>query len=239
MIARLVWYAFLLVLAAITVSVQLDRQSAVLPSMAELTPEPARGFAQAQITARALQNGPPERALTEARKLVDRRPLPAETLRLLAQAQFAAGEVEEGLVTVQVAAKRGWRDPVAQESMLRLAIAVGDEAEAARRYTALILQSRTGDALLEEFGSILFTTENDIAARSLIDILVGTDRWSSAFLRRGARVLPPDAFGRIVAIAAAEGANFDCNVLQAATRSAAARSEAGSGQLEEVAARYC
>lgn len=239
MMGRIAWYAMLLALAAIIIAVQIDRQSAVAPAMAELTPQPVRGFAQAQIAARARQSGPPERALEEAKRLVARRPIPAETLRLLAQAQFAAGQAEAGFTTIQVAARRGWRDPVAQESMLRLAVAVGDEAEAARRYTALMLQNRTQDALLKEFGTTLFGGESDEAAQSLVDVLAGADRWSSAFLRRGARVLPPDAFARIISEAASKGAEFDCGALQAASRAISDRSSQAAAMIVAVAEKSC
>lgn len=239
MIARLAWYSALAAVAAVTASVQLDRQSAIVPSMASLTPEPARAFAQAQIAAQTLRAGPPERALVEARTLVERRPIPAEALRLLAQAQLAAGKEEEGFITIQVAAKRGWRDPVAQEAMLRLAVAVGDEAEAARRYTALMLQSRTEDALLTEFGEVLCATGDGAAARSIVDVLAGTDRWTNAFVARGARVLPPEAYAEIIAEALDKGAEIDCDQVQRILRPLGKRSEAATKKLERTLERTC
>lgn len=215
MIGRLAWYSLLAAIAAITVSVQIDRQSAIQPAYAPLTPEPFRGFAQAQLAAIALQSGDADRAVSEARLLVERRPIPAETLRLLAQAQFAAGHQDEGFVTIQVAAQRGWRDPAAQESMLRLALAAGDEAEAARRYTALFLIRSTQDALLQEFGADLFSDVDGPAVAELAKIVAGSNRWRRAFLSRGARVIPRDAFAAIIETAAEQGGAFRCDDLQA------------------------
>nr|WP_298925176.1 hypothetical protein [uncultured Erythrobacter sp.] len=213
MIGRLIWYAALLLVAAVTAALQLDRQSASIPALSKTVPPPARGFAQAQIAARALRAEEANAAVEEAKLLVERRPIPAESLRLLAQAQFAAGQTDEGFLTIQIAAKRGWRDPAAQEAMLRLALAAGDEAEAAKRYTALFLQNRTEDALLIELGATLFAPPDSPATQTLIDIVSGSERWPDTFLRRGIRVLPADAFVKITNRAIARNASFTCGSL--------------------------
>ncbi|TRD11646.1 hypothetical protein FGU71_07055 [Erythrobacter insulae] len=239
MIARIIWQVFLLLAAAVTISLQLDRQSALVPALADAVPAPARGFAQAQLTARALQSGPPALAVTEARRLVEKRPIPAEPLRLLAQAQFAAGQNDAGFLTIQIAAKRGWRDPAAQESMLRLALAAGDEAEAAKRYIAMFLQNRTEDALLEEFGNALFGTAESEAARTLTEIVSGSDRWPETFLQRGARVLPPRSFVQIVRSAHASGAAFNCETLKAVAPRVTARDPEAGAMIDALVAGSC
>lgn len=239
MIARFFWYTSLLAIAAITIAVQLDRQSASSPALSETVPGPARGFAQAQIAARSLQNASPQDAVEEAKLLVQRRPVPAETLRLLAQAQFAAGQVDEGSLTIQIAAKRGWRDPTAQEAMLRLALAAGDEAEAAKRYTALFLQNRTKDALLTELGATLFDSPDGVAAETLIGIVSGSERWPDNFLRRGVRVLPSTVFVEIVSEAIARGAAFTCSTLQSIAPILAANDEAASARFAALVKDRC
>ena len=239
MIGRLVWYAFLLAAAAVTAMVQIDRQSAVNPHFASLTPQPVRGFAQAQLARRAIVSGTGVRAVAEAQLLVDRRPIPAESLRTLAQAQFKAGQVDAGFVTIQMAAQRGWRDPAAQEAMLRLAVAAGDEAEAARRYTALFLQNRTEDALLVEFGEQLFADPGGQAAQTLIKIVAGTDRWSTQFLQRGARVIPAQSFSATVLEADKRGARFECTALSAIAPGLERREAAAGAQLAELVRSRC
>lgn len=230
MIARLAWYAALLAIAVVTAAVQLDRQSAMQPFFAPLTPEPLRGFAQAQLARTAILSGSDQSALDEASKLVERRPIPAESLRALAQAQLKAGKADEALLTIQIAAQRGWRDPAAQEAMLRLAVAAGDEAEAARRYTALFLQNRTEDKLLIEFGDRLFADPKGVAAQTLVGIVAQTDRWGTTFLQRGARVIPADAFAAIAIEADRRGARFDCGALKGV---------AGNEDLARLSERRC
>ena len=239
MTARIVWYALLVLVAAITVGVQIDRQSAVHPAFADLTPEPLRGFAQAQLTARALREGGEQAALAEAQTLVSHRPMPAESLRALAQAQLLAGQEDAALAAIQLAAQRGWRDPAAQEAMLRIALAAGDEAEAARRYTALFLQSRTDEALLAEYGAQVFADGGGVAAQTLAEIVAGTGRWQGLFLQRGARVLPPDTFAAITVAARRRGAQFDCAALENAAASTARASTAASASLARLIAADC
>lgn len=43
-------------------------------------------------------------------------------------------------MTIQISSQRGWREPVAQVAVLRLALDADDKAEAAHRYAALFLQ---------------------------------------------------------------------------------------------------
>ena len=65
-------------------------------------PELFRSAAQFPIAANALAGPDPVLALSEAEKLVIRRPMPAEHLRVLAQAQaqFAAGDYNQGTLTI-------------------------------------------------------------------------------------------------------------------------------------------
>jgi predicted Zn-dependent protease len=239
MIGRILWFGLLALLAVVATAVQLDRQSARTPIIANSVPAPVRSFAQAQIAASYLRNGTASEALKEAELLVQRRPVPAENLRLLAQAQIAAGKAEQGFATIQIAAQRGWRDPAAQEAMLRIAIAAGDQEEAARRYTALFLKRGTQDALLEEFGVILFAHGESQAAQTMTQILAGTSRWNDTFLRRGVRVLPAQGFADILEAADAKGARFDCAVMEQASRQLASRDDAARNRLSMLVNRRC
>ncbi|GMN01947.1 hypothetical protein [Erythrobacter sp. MTPC3] len=239
MIARLVWYGFLALIGVCTAALQLDRQSATMPAIASLTPEPVRSFAQAQIVAQKLQNGDPARALDEAKILVNRRPIPAETLRLLAQAQFAANAQTDGFVTIQIAARRGWRDTVAQESMLRLAVAAGDEAEAAKRYVALLLKNETSNALLQEIGAELFADAESPASTTLAQIVTDANRWRTTFVRRGARVLPPATFAKVIAASMDAGTSFDCQTLSRSAAVIANRDSEAASRLKGLIQSSC
>lgn len=216
MISRIAWLAALLAIGVVTTFVQIDRQAEVTPPLASWVPQPLRAHAQAQLAARAVEGDDTAMALDEARLLVRRRPIPAEHLTLLAIAQIKAGAAEQAEATIQIAGQRGWREPLAQEAVLRLALAAGDKPEAARRYTALFLRASTPDALLRELGPSVLGGENGPGRRVVIDIVSATDRWHDIFLRRGTQVIPPAAFAEIIVTAMARDTRFDCDSLDQA-----------------------
>jgi len=231
MIGRIAWFAALLLVAMVTIAVQVDRQSARDPKLAGLVPTPFRAFAQTHLAAAAADSGDVERALEEARLLVRRRPGPAEHLTLLAVAQTNAGLPEQAGLTIQVAGQRGWREPLSQEAVLRLALAAGDQPEAARRYAALLLRSATPDALLQELGEQVLGEPEGPGRQTIIDIVSAAERWQTTFLRRGIAVISYDAFAEIVAGSSAQGAAFDCTALKQAAKTLAQRDAEAARKL--------
>ena len=238
MIVRIVWVGIVLVLALITTGVQLDRQARYSAPFATMVPEPFRAFAQARIASNAVVSEDTVQGLAEAERLVVRRPYPAEHLRLLATAQFEAEQTEASGVTVQLAARRGWRDTLAQQAMLELALAAGDDAEAARRYAALLLNSETQNELLTELGTRTFSQPQGAARITLAEIVAGGDRWHEYFLRRGVRVLPADAFAEIVTTAH-QTTHFDCPMIDQTVTQMRNRDPATAEQLADVFAETC
>ncbi len=156
MIGRIIWWTMLAATAFVTAALQVDKQAEAAPALSPLVPAPLRDFAQTQIAAQAAAGDDPAGALAEAQLLVQRRPLPAEYLALLAVAQAKAGQADQSGLTIQIAGQRGWREPLVQEAVLRIALNAGDRAEAARRYAALFLRAETPDALLTELGPQVF-----------------------------------------------------------------------------------
>lgn len=239
MIARIGWFVALFAMTLVTIGVHWDRQAKRNANFATGVPESFRSSAQFAIAASALKAGETAVALAEAEQLVRRRPIPAENLRLLAQTQFAAGQIENGTRTIQYAAQRGWRDPLSQEAMLRIALDAGDTAEAARRYAALFLRRDTEDALLEDLGAIVLAEPMGDGRQTLITITAGGERWHDQFLRRGMRIMPPEAFAEIVSGAAANGARFDCRILRQSFRVVAARDTAAAEDLGSLITQQC
>jgi hypothetical protein len=237
MIGRIIWWAGLAAAALVTTALQIDKQADVSPALARLVPAPLRNYAQTQITAQAAAGDDADRALAEAQTLVTRRPVPAEYLSLLAVAQAKRGLAEPSGLTIQISGQRGWREPLAQEAVLRLALGAGDKAEAARRYAALFLRSETSDALLVQLGPQVFDMPGGPAETTLIEIVAGGERWHNLFLRRGALVMPPAAFSAVTLAVAERGARFDCAALTQATRSLARRDPAAAQVL--AAAKAC
>lgn len=239
MIARIAWAALCAVLAFVTLQLQLDRQSARDPAYAGLVLEPFRANVQFIRAARALYRQETEAALAEARTLITRRPVPAEHLTLLAGAYYQDEDIEAASLAVQYAAQRGWRDPIAQEARLRLALEAGDEAEAARRLVALMLTPGTDTAALRELGQDIFAGPPGEAEAVLVELVSDTDRWHAFMLRRGVEVIPPQAFTSMVAKSLARGARFDCAALERAA-TAIERADAASGEsLRGAIAERC
>lgn len=228
MIKKILWPIALIIIALLTAAIQLDRQARVSPTYATIVPKPFRAFAQARVSAAAIAADNSGRALSEAELLVRKRPMPAQNLRLLATAQYRADMAAQSNLTIQYAARRGWRDPIPQEAMMRLALAAGDEAEAARRYLALFLNAQTSDDLLVEMGQKIFADERGDGRKTLTTVVAGASRWLPTFLRRGVRVLPNDVFAQTVVLAKQQGASFDCAQLEAAANSLAKADSIGT-----------
>mgnify|MGYP002654723223 CR=1 FL=1 len=239
MIGRIVWFAALAAIALLTTALQLDMQSKKAPGLAAVVPAPLRNEAQAQIVQIALTGKDAKLAVTEAERLVRRRPLPAESLTLLAVAQAKAGQMDAAGRTIQIAGQRGWRVPVAQEAVLRLALGAGDKPEAARRYAALFLRDQTPDSLLQELAPAVLGEPGGLGQQTLVAIVVGGERWHSTFLRRGVRVMPPAVFSAIAASSLLEGAAFDCGVLGQSIKALKQRDARAGENLAIAASGRC
>jgi hypothetical protein len=171
--------------------------------------------------------------------LVQRRPVPAEYLTLLAVAQAKAGEEQAAGLAIQIAGQRGWREPVSQEAVLRLALGAGDKAEAARRYAALFLRASTPDALLRDLGPAVFDAPGGAAQQTMVDIVVAGERWWPLYLQRGAQVMPPAAFAAVTAESIKRGAVFECVTLEESIAAIRQRDAAAAPPLAAAAAPKC
>lgn len=134
-----VWIASIVAVAATISFAQLDRSSRRSPELSPLVPGPFRSFSQFTLTASTVRVAEPGTALATAQELVERRPIPAEHLSLLAIAEERAGQREKSALLIQAAARRGWRDPLSQQAMFEIALAAGDPAEASKRLMAIVL----------------------------------------------------------------------------------------------------
>lgn len=170
---------------------------------------------------------------------MQRRPMPAEHLTLLAAAQAKAGEAEAAGATIQLAATRGWREPVAQQTVLRLALSGGDKAEAARRYAALFRNPATADSLLVELAPAVLGEPAGAGQQSFAAILAGAPRWSEQFLQRAAAVMPPATFGEVLGLALDQGALFACAPLEQSVTDLGRRDPAAAAKLTSAVARRC
>ncbi|TNE33783.1 MAG: hypothetical protein EP350_03475 [Alphaproteobacteria bacterium] len=212
---RWVWPLLMLAAGIVVTMVQVDRQSRRSPEIAAFAPEAVRGFGQYHVAAGLLHDGEIGPGVEAARKLVAARPMPAENLRLYAQAQLLAGNQQQAAVAFQQAARHGWRDAIAQEVQLRLALAADDHAEAARRLAAL--WATTGESVkLVELSSL--TLADDESREAFAQILADSPRWNRRFLYIGSHSLSPEQFRQVLEVAIARGASFNCQDGRSANR---------------------
>lgn len=239
MIWRLVWLGLIAAVAIITAQLQFDRQAARQPEFTEWVIAPFRSEAQAAVTANALREKDADHALVEARRLMQRRPIPSEHLTMLAVAHAKGGDNNTAAIAIDAASRRGWRDMIAQESKARLALADGDIAEAARRFNALMLLGSQNDALLIELADQIFADPASPGHEALVAVVSGTDRWHRLFLNRGQRVLPKEVFVRVIRESSERGIRFDCTALNRAGKAMARRDAAAGLMMDDILQAYC
>lgn len=232
------WILLLAAIALVTASFQLDRQSRLSPELAGFVPPIARYFSQPEFVSRALRSGPSERSVSEARALVQRRPVPAEHLRIFSQTQLAAGDIELGMTTIQLAARRGWRDRSTQEAMADIAVFAGAPDEAANRIAALMARYDDSEAV----ATLAQPALSQAAGRErMAEILASEPRWIERFLRLAPRSLERETLNAVLLSAHEKGARFPCAALQQviATQARDTGVEEDQSPLAALAQRSC
>ncbi len=182
------WLLSLGFIAVFTIFAQVDRQSRISPAMARYVPEVFASFAQRHSAAQDLRNRNPEAATRAARTLVAKRPMPAENLRMYAQARALAGDEQQAAAAIVQAAQRGWRDEPTQRAMLEIALRAGDHREAARRLAALWARRRDR-ALLEPLANRVLVQED--ARAEMARLLAEEPRWQASFDRLAPDLIDP------------------------------------------------
>lgn len=207
---RMVWISLMGILALLASGAQLDRQSRRTPMLAPIVPTMFRSFAQARHVIATVRSAEPAEALKAAELLVQRRPIPAEHLSLLAIAKARNGDNDAALLLLQTAARRGWRDSIAQQSMFGIAFNAGDMAESSRRLAALWGIGENQMMLSASTAKVLATPEG---RKAMAATMSTNGRWTNAFLNDSDAV-PPRDLAETIAMAAAQGARLNCRILQ-------------------------
>lgn len=229
MIARLGWSALFALLAGIAVLAQIDRTSRQQPGLARLVPAALQGFAARHEAAQALAAREGEQAMAKVRRLIRARPLPAEHLSMAAQAATLTGEEALALAALEEGARRGWRDPLAQQVAAQGALAAGDREAAAPRIAALLA---TG-VLPEETGTLLAALLAEPEGRQAFAALLAAEgRWQNNFPAFAAQAIAPAPLAETLSLAQAQGARLPCARLETIARTYR------EGGLETDAARF-
>ncbi len=220
---RLIWTGALLALAVVVIFAQLDRASRFQPHLTPLVPRAFSGFAAEQRSRDAIAAEAGETAVSEARRLIARRPLPAEHLALLSLAATQDGERALALAAMEASATRGWRVPVAQLASARAALSAERHDLAAQRIAALLSTGSLPDETRALLAELIVSAEGRAA---MVERYAADGHWQANSLT----VALPSADPRDVALLLAEaldaGATLPCDRLAILVASVAAEDRA-------------
>ncbi|WP_404480177.1 hypothetical protein [Novosphingobium sp. BL-52-GroH] len=203
------WVALFLVAAILAAGFELDRQARKDPAVAALVPQPFRGYALETLAREAYRGGNYAAAASFARALVERRPVPAESLSLYADGLIATGDLDAALPAVELAAQRGWRDRSTQRVVILSAIQAGDWQVAAQRLLALWRQGERGPWLTDLTATVL---ANPSALTAFTGGIIDHERyWGTDFLSWAGDIFPTDTLTAVAATLARRHAYFECD----------------------------
>lgn len=189
MIGRVIYWLALLVTVVMCFIVQIDRQALVQPQLAEIVPDWLGGAAKEHRAEAALQTGNDSEGLELAGELMRSRPMPAEHLALLAQAQILSDNSDAGIATLQTAAARGWRVPPVQLAVAQGAIQIGEYGTAADRLAATIAVGAQNELSSQLIAQMLARPEGRAA---FAERLGGEGYWQLRFFRSARAAAPQD-----------------------------------------------
>jgi hypothetical protein len=205
-----VWRGVLALLAIVALGAQLDQASATRPQLALAVPAPFRSKAQATVAMLSLTTRDSATARAEARRLVRRRPMPAEHLFTLAAADLRNQRPQAFTKDFRAASTRGWRYAPLQAAAAQGALQNGDLTGAANRIAAL-WAAAADDPSTVPLTTLLLSKPHGPEAFALP--LSQTHVWSANFLAGAANLAPVPTVVRTVEAAQRNGAHFDCTAI--------------------------
>ena len=204
---NLLWVVVLICIAIAGSAVQLDRQSSRDPHLARAVPDYFRSFAQTQIALSALE-AESAGADRESAKLLLTRPIPEKHLAIFALAASRSDEPEVSAAALQLAAMRGWREPLVQYYVADAALRSGNAELAAQRILALWMLGNRDGAMKRALSVML---ADPVARASTAQWLVETPQYASQFAKWGAANLEESLHPRLLAQASGGGLALGCD----------------------------
>ncbi|MBT0668350.1 hypothetical protein HT136_08210 [Novosphingobium profundi] len=214
----------MLLLASLTVFVQLDRQTLIDPGLTRFVPEPFRYDALLMQVAHDEQG---QDLQAQTRSLLSKRPVISEAVSAFAVARIQAGDLQAGVDALTVAASRGWRDPTVQVAMANFALEANEDGIAADRLSALWKTQTTGP---QAYALTKVLLDRPDGRKLLTSRLTSGKYGMDDFALWGARILPPQAIVQTFRIARAKGYAFDCADLAETARNFALLGELARGE---------
>lgn len=222
MIRRLFPFALALIMAVTAGLAQVDQQARISPHLATLLPDSFSANAARERSKLALQLGEGESALAEARLGIALRPVPAESLTVLALAAIQAGEQELARDALGAASRRGWREPVSQLASGEAAFAQGEFTIAAQRGVALLSTGNLREPAYELLARLVAVPEG---RHAVAERLASFGRWQTGAIGPVASVAAADDWATTLAEAQELGAQLDCGRLRQLARAYHRREE--------------
>ena len=206
MIARALVLVSTLVVAVVATLAQLDQQSRLSPAYAAIVPDSFSGNAARERSRIALKLGEGQRAEDAARVQVSLRPMPAESLSILALAAVQAGDIEMARDALGAASQRGWREPVSQLASGQSALEQGQYAIVAQRIHALLATGRFTEPAHALLAQLVATPQGRAA---FAEQLAGAGRWQNGLLTSAYDSVEPADWAQTLALAQQRGATFE------------------------------
>ncbi|KLE31419.1 hypothetical protein AAW01_07430 [Aurantiacibacter gangjinensis] len=191
---------------------QLDRASRSEPHLASTIPDAFAANASGLRVEQAVLAGETEAALAAARQQIRLRPIPAESLSMLAVAANLSGDSDMALAALEEAARRGWRDPLAQLAAGEGALQSGDVEAAAGRVAALLATGDLQPQALDLFGRLVRTPDG---RRAMAERYAAAGHWQVNSIPLAAAAVTPDLFADVMQQALELDADLPCGQLRA------------------------
>lgn len=216
---RWLWALLMLGIALLAIPMQMDRQARNSYWLVDWVPRAFSSFATESRLEDDIESGDPAEVLRDARKLLERRPVPASHLSFLAMAEARAGNETLASRAIYAAAQREWRDALAQQAITEVALADGQPEIAAKRLYALWA---IGDGNLNDDSRLAGLTKavlaDPAAQKHFGQQLVGAVRWNRNFFDWAASALSDESFATTIASAQQAGVRFECVALGKRTK---------------------
>ncbi len=174
-------------------------------------PDAFSGSAARERSKIALQVAQPDLAVDEARAQISLRPIPAESLTILALAALQAGDGETGRLALEAASRRGWREPISQLASGQGAFEQGEYEIASQRVVALLSTGNLTDPALGLLAGIVVVPEG---REAMATRLASAGRWQTNTLGLAAGVAEPGDWAATIALGLEKGAELPCSALE-------------------------
>lgn len=228
LLGRVVWIVVLLFVGIAAAGLQMDRQARQDVAFAHEVPRIARAYALLPLANEAYQKKDFQQGLAYARLLVQKRPVPAEQLALLATGLIQTGQTQQGYDILLMSARRGWREGYTQIVMARMALEGAEPSIAAARILALWRTNIFGAEARQLTVELL---EVPGGLKALADGMLARDPWGTSLLvtAMGGNV-PTDQIARLSRAMAAKHMVVMCPQLAMPLRKLARQGQAANAE---------